>query len=149
MKCDRNIKMKMYFFSVFFISESIFFLCRNQLLKSSALCFCFNQNKQARIACIRIRKMINKSFESVSLLKNNLNSLDTEAKPLTMITTSHLEMLFRFVWLMKVFKMTDCLYISYSAYTRAHLSSLMIASFFYIFFLYHGWHFEAGFGPFW
>ena len=123
MKYDKNIKIKMYFFSVFFISESIFFLCRDQFLKSSALCFCFNQNKQVRITCIKVRKMINKNLESVSFLKNNFHFLNAETKSLIMIVMSYFEMLFRFVQLMIAeFKMTACLYIFHFTCFRIHLN---------------------------
>src|SRR5216117_3346423 len=97
MKCSKCIKMKMYLFRVSFISESIFFLCENQFLKNLLLSFHLNQNKQVQITCIRARKMINKSSESVDFLKNNLNFLNAETKSLIIIATSYLEMLFSFV----------------------------------------------------
>jgi len=139
----------MYFFSVFFISEFIFLLCRDQLLKSSVLCFCFNQNKQARIACIRTRKMINKNLESVSLLKNNLHFLNAETKSLTMIIMSYLEMLFRFVQLMIAeFKMIACLYISHLTCFRTHLSLSHDNSFNLFDHVRNEWYFEINFDSF-
>ena len=97
MKYSRNIKMKMYFFRVFFIFESIFFLCEDQFLKNSLLYFCFNQNEQVQIIYIRIRKMINKSFKFVDFLKNDFNFLNAETKSLIMIVISHFKMLFSFI----------------------------------------------------